>query len=412
MIMAVMVETYLKRAWSFRSDAPVKAASAGQAIQGRGYSWDMKPQWIVLTRVSSPLHRLQLLAFPLSNAENRLRKIYIHTNVGLNISDALIFCKSNYTNLVTVYDKVEDEELQKQIKKLSYPYSAFIGAHTNNTNYTSKWSNGDDVTFTQLNETGGKMEICGAVMRANGSWKLLPYSTTINFMCYDKGNLPVLFILIPLKKNWTEAQLYCRKNHNDLVSIRNERENDIVKNMVKESEFPVWIGLLYDNIEWFDGGQSAYRNYPLGPGYGNWLAISNNNWMKVNRTVHKALCYKSFIHVNKTKMSWEDAQDYCNINAFGLLRIESKKDQIETDRELHRKKISGPVWIGLRQSRLFGFWIWVNGLQVGPWTNWKGGRQPEHQKSNYCGAIEKVNHVFRWSDKDCRSKFRVLCEGK
>ncbi|XP_073727397.1 C-type lectin lectoxin-Phi1-like [Misgurnus anguillicaudatus] len=111
-------------------------------------------------------------------------------------------------------------------------------------------------------------------------------------------------------------------------------------------------------------------------------------------------------------MSWEKALDYCKSNGFGLLRIESKNDQKETERELQRQKIVGPVWIGLRQSRVFGFWIWVNGLQVGPWTNWKGGHQPQHQMSQYCGAMKKVNRTFKWFDKDCRSKFRVLCEGK
>nr|XP_055045555.1 C-type lectin lectoxin-Lio2-like [Misgurnus anguillicaudatus] len=110
-------------------------------------------------------------------------------------------------------------------------------------------------------------------------------------------------------------------------------------------------------------------------------------------------------------MSWEEALDYCKSNASGLLHIESQNDQLDTKRELRRQKISGPVWIGLRQSRLFGFWIWADGSFVKSWTNWKGGRQPEHQMSQYCGAMEKVNGVFKWSDRDCRAKFRVLCEG-
>nr|XP_055045556.1 C-type lectin lectoxin-Phi1-like [Misgurnus anguillicaudatus] len=237
-------------------------------------------------------------------------------------------------------------------------------------------------------------------------------------MCYEEGvgQISDKYILILLNKNWTEAQLHCRKNHNDLVSIRNKRENERVKSMVNDSEFPFWIGLLYDNIEWFDGGQSAYRNYSKIPDQKKSTLFSKESvtsWIQGTMTgSYNALCYKSLIHVSPYKMSWEKALYYCNSNASGLLRIESQYDQKETERELRRQKISGPVWIGLRQSRLFGFWIWVSGLQVGPWTNWKGGRQPEHQLSQYCGAIEKVNGVFKWSDKDCKSTFRVLCEGK
>ncbi|RXN22927.1 macrophage mannose receptor 1-like protein [Labeo rohita] len=103
-------------------------------------------------------------------------------------------------------------------------------------------------------------------------------------------------------------------------------------------------------------------------------------------------------------MSWEEALDYCRsiASTSGLLRIESKDDQIETERELKRKKISGPVWVGLRQSRLFGFWIWYNRLHLGPWTNWKDGSAPEHQISEHCGALEKVNGQYKCEMNEVR----------
>lgn len=106
--------------------------------------------------------------------------------------------------------------------------------------------------------------------------------------------------------------------------------------------------------------------------------------------------------------------DYCNShdNTTGLLTIHSQRDQIEIERELKRKNISGPMWVGLKQSRLFGFWIWINGVTVGPWTNWKRGSQPEHLISHHCGAIEEVNGQYKWTDKDCKSELGVLCEGK
>ncbi|KAI2665594.1 C-type lectin galactose-binding isoform [Labeo rohita] len=118
-------------------------------------------------------------------------------------------------------------------------------------------------------------------------------------------------------------------------------------------------------------------------------------WLKAAGGTYYPLCYKSFIHVSPGEMSWEEALDYCRsiASTSGLLRIESKDDQIETERELKRKKISGPVWVGLRQSRLFGFWIWYNRLHLGPWTNWKDGSAPEHQISEHCGALEKVNDL-------------------
>ncbi|XP_073723914.1 macrophage mannose receptor 1-like [Misgurnus anguillicaudatus] len=221
--------------------------------------------------------------------------------------------------------------------------------------------------------------------------------------------------IILQNKNWIEAQKNCRENHTDLVTIRNEFENQLVHNAGKESNTPFWIGLRYNKstqLSWFDGGQSNYTNFTTTTIRKDTMFTYLNDdgsWIQSNTPENaSALCYESFIHVSKHKMSWEDALNYCNES--GLLRIESDEDQIETERELQRQKISGPVWIGLRQSRLFGFWIWVNGLNMGNWSNWKGGRQPEHQKSQYCGAMEKVNDKFKWSDKDCNTTFRVLCE--
>ncbi|XP_051974103.1 lymphocyte antigen 75-like isoform X5 [Xyrauchen texanus] len=300
---------------------------------------------------------------------------------------------------------------------------AWIGAHRNATNSSYKWSNGDEVTFSKLNGNCG--EICCAAMKADGEWESVQYNTPKYFMCYDQdaSQTSNKYKLINESKTWFDAQLFCRKNHIDLVTIRDETENNQVKEKGKSSSNPFWIGLFSDNVEWFDGGKSAYRKYSEKE-IGKFTKLFfKGTWTKNNNNgdSNPPLCYnvyillaESHIHVSEKKMSWEKALDYCdnNWNTSGLLRIESEDDQIETERELRRRNISGPVWVGLRQSRLFGFWIWSNGLHVGPWTNWKGGSQPEHQMSHHCGAIEKMNGVFKWTDKDCRSNFTVLCEGK
>ncbi|XP_077089953.1 C-type lectin lectoxin-Phi1-like [Siphateles boraxobius] len=232
------------------------------------------------------------------------------------------------------------------------------------------------------------------------------------FMCYDEGNGQESdkYWLIRENRSWFAAQLYCRENHTDLVSIRNETENERVKKAVNRSD-SFWIGLQYNySLDWVDGGHSGYVRSSFPRGCFTYLSTyQNGSWFKSNTGIYSALCYKSFIHVSTVEMSWEDGLDYCNRNFFGLLRIESENDQIETERELERRNISGPVWVGLRQSQV---WIWINGLQVGNWSNWKEGSPPEHQISEHCGAIEKVDCQYKWSDKYCRIKYRVLCEGK
>lgn len=123
--------------------------------------------------------------------------------------------------------------------------------------------------------------------------------------------------------------------------------------------------------------------------------------------------------INK-KMTWERALTYCNENFDGPLRIESKEDQQRVEAMLAcavvngsvNGSVTGPVWMGLLQSRLLGFWFWPNGkiVDVGNEnSNWEGGRQPELPLCNHCGAIS-TEARYQWSDQDCDSKRPFICE--
>ncbi|KAK9975558.1 hypothetical protein ABG768_020809 [Culter alburnus] len=354
-----------------------------------------------------------LLTFPPSAAASRLRQFYIGSD-RMNRTPAEEKCRRDYTDLVTVYDHQDNEELAKLLNG-THP-SGWIGASIGRES-TKKWSNGDDVIFDN-SLTGSCGETCCATMNADGKWESHKCTYGKYFMCYKQESYN--YSLIREDKTWFEAQLYCRENYTDLASIRNDEENTEVMKKREQHNNPFWIGLLVDSVEWADGGQSVYRSWEprhldsLNPEV---YINQQGQWQKAGKLGdYYPLCYKSFIHVSTDEKTWEEALDYCNShkNTTGLLTIQSQSDQTEIERELKKTvhNISGPMWVGLRQSRLFGFWIWINGVTVGPWTNWKGGSQPEHLLSHHCGAIEEVNGQYKWTDKDCRSKLGVLCEGK
>lgn len=79
----------------------------------------------------------------------------------------------------------------------------------------------------------------------------------VHSLCAGSGD----YFLIEQNMTWYKAQSYCRENYTDLVSIRNEGQKEEVKNEEMNSTTPYWIGLLYDDWEWSDGGRSAYRNW-------------------------------------------------------------------------------------------------------------------------------------------------------
>ena len=66
------------------------------------------------------------------------------------------------------------------------------------------------------------------------------------------------FVLTNTTMTWTEAQSHCREHYTDLASVRNEEENQKVKDL-KPAGQKVWIGLFRVPWKWSDGSNSSFR---------------------------------------------------------------------------------------------------------------------------------------------------------
>uniref|UniRef100_A0A3B1KEB5 C-type lectin domain-containing protein n=1 Tax=Astyanax mexicanus TaxID=7994 RepID=A0A3B1KEB5_ASTMX len=329
----------------------------------------------------------------------------------LTQSEARAACRENYTDLVTVYN---DENITALIR-LTGIGSAWTGLYRNQSSV--KWSNGDDVTFRNQ-ETGdcGSLPCC-STMKADGSWDKIQCTQTKNFMCYkqDQTN-PSYYLITDQFLTWYEAQSYCRKIYTDLVSIRDQEQNEAVKIAGMKTKDPFWIGLLCDDWQWADGKRSAYRNWwndhPKSSPADCVKLVSGKMYSVPCSNTGSALCYSTSLHVSEDRMNWENALYYCKKdNRAGLLHIHTESDHTKVKNELRRRGISGTLWVGLGQSQLFGFWFWSDGSGLGSWTNWVGGQVPQLPLSQHCGAID-TEQDFKWLDKNCRYAFRVLCTVK
>ncbi|XP_035607586.1 C-type lectin domain family 4 member M-like isoform X1 [Oncorhynchus keta] len=81
---------------------------------------------------------------------------------------------------------------------------------------------------------------------------------------------------------WREAQLYCRKHHADLPSVKNQIENNVLQNLVLRSGL-MWIGLFRDSWKWSDQSDSSFRywgpNQPINRlGNQNCTAVWEGVW--------------------------------------------------------------------------------------------------------------------------------------
>ena len=106
------------------------------------------------------------------------------------------------------------------------------------------------------------------------------------------------FVLINTIMTWTEAQSHCREHYTDLASVRNEEENQKVKDLIPAGQ-KVWIGLFRDSWKWSDGSNSSFRYWlPSQPNDGNENCVAANfghsgRWEDWTCDVKKAfVCYK------------------------------------------------------------------------------------------------------------------------
>ncbi len=74
------------------------------------------------------------------------------------------------------------------------------------------------------------------------------------------------FVPVQEGKNWTDAQKYCREKHTDLVSVRNETENNQIQTFINQnltSSKQVWIG-LYRFWVWSDNSTASFTHWMSG----------------------------------------------------------------------------------------------------------------------------------------------------
>ncbi|XP_051779232.1 L-selectin-like [Erpetoichthys calabaricus] len=225
------------------------------------------------------------------------------------------------------------------------------------------------------------------------------------FMCYNEtNNISERYFWVNVNLNWSRAQNYCHEIYTDLVSIRNEAENqEIMKNA---KSFPFWIGLLNNPWKWSDGGNSTFQN---------WENSLPDNWYKSGKCVElrtsawndaacnlqkRFLCYNksctplsctSTINFVLNSLSWDDAQNYCRAHYTDLVTIENKamNDQLL----IMTSKIYS--WIGLRRER--DNWQWSNGEPL-VYTNW--------EREYFCAVLQSDGS---WNDSVCGEEKPFMC---
>lgn len=220
------------------------------------------------------------------------------------------------------------------------------------------------------------------------------------------------------QKTWSEAQTYCRENHDDLATFRQKVELNRISGVCNSPQ-GCWIGLYRDKNDpnvwnWSDGENTNFRSWKdTQPdnyrGIENCVATQDNGgWFDQNCDVRLAfLCYEDDLILVKENKTWEEALEHCrtlvtvpasNKHLYDLPDMHLQATNMDARRMIQDAQTE-EVWIGLRY--LAGHWLWVN-------KNALDGQWPACPAAGmYCGTMSKMGDLY--SEKNCLERRNFFC---
>ncbi|KAK2817798.1 hypothetical protein Q7C36_021731 [Tachysurus vachellii] len=309
---------------------------------------------------------------------------YHFVNENKTWTEAQTYCRVNYTDLATISNMGEMKKLNHTLM-MKNAKKAWIGLqragpgrwmwsledqtlYRDGVNYT-KWNSGEP------NNVGG-VEYCVVYNNYTTSWNDNKCELLYPFVCYEEKNTNTKkYVFINNNMSWYGAQTYCREKYTDLVSVRNQTENEEIMRVIKGSV--VWIGLFNDSWIWSDQRNSTfrYRRSDKPSGSLNCSAVSESEqhyWTDVNCTEKLPfICHENKLILIKENKTWKEALIYCRDHHHDLVSVRSEEMQLWV-KEVTQNASTEHVWLGLRHTCALGFWYWVNGEMI-CYQNWAPG---------------------------------------
>ncbi|XP_056318843.1 secretory phospholipase A2 receptor-like [Danio aesculapii] len=329
-----------------------------------------------------------------------------------NWTEAQRYCREKYTDLATVDNMNDMIQLNKSLNDVR-DQNIWIGLQKTDV-YKWHWSSGDPALFLNwTSEQSNSSNNRGTIK--NGQWFAVARNNTFFFICYNKS---AGLVFVNQTMNWTAAQSYCRQNHIDLVSVRNQNENQQLEKFINDrnlSGSAVWIGLFSDSWQWSDQSNSSFRYWASNFQDFAYCAVIQPNtsgqWADYSSDYHQYpfVCHEDQLIVIQQNLSWSEALRYCRQHHVDLVSVQSVEMQYEV-MNVVKLASTEAVWLGLRHSWALGIWFWVSGQTV-CYQNWAPGNgtsEEDCEPTVRSGAVQSGGDQT-WISRPETHKLNFIC---
>ncbi|KAI3375742.1 hypothetical protein L3Q82_004041 [Scortum barcoo] len=162
----------------------------------------------------------------------------------MNWTEAQTYCREKYTDLATIENTEEMNQLVSTISSSGYSSNVWIGLYST---VSWRWSDGYNGSGAEYRNwyPGYQYENYFCVMsHTYYLWISNPCSNSQPFICNNGTQLNPQFVLVNKAMNWSSAQKYCRENFRDLATVN----NSTVDQQIRELSGWTWTWIVKKQV--------------------------------------------------------------------------------------------------------------------------------------------------------------------